>query len=82
MSADLSTGKTPVTRSSAGHTKGGISLHMAPGFAPISGTQMSPEEYFKRKVVLITECAFSEAFLPRWEVKQSQAGFHATYATY
>ena len=56
MSADLGTGKTPVSRASAGaaHTKGGLSVHMAPAYAPMSGTQLPPSEYRKRKVALLT----------------------------
>lgn len=49
MSSDLSTGRTP-----AAHTKGGLSVHMAPAAGAIFGTQVSPEEYRKRKVALLT----------------------------
>ncbi|BGO89976.1 hypothetical protein NBRC10512_001960 [Rhodotorula toruloides] len=57
MSADLHTGKTPASRSSAaqqGHTKGGLSMHIKDGYALAAGTKLSPEEYFKRKVALLT----------------------------
>lgn len=50
MSSDLSTGRTPAASS---HTKGGLSVHMAPA-AAMFGTQVSPEEYRKRKVALLT----------------------------
>ncbi|BGP23167.1 GDP-mannose 4,6-dehydratase [Rhodotorula toruloides] len=57
MSADLHTGKSPASRSSAaqqGHTKGGLSVHIRDGYAPMAGTQLSPEQYRQRKVALLT----------------------------
>jgi hypothetical protein len=54
MSDDLSTGKTAVSRSSAGHSKGGLSVHMAPTVGLAQGTQLDPKAYFARKVALIT----------------------------
>jgi len=54
MSADLATGNTPSRQASASHTKGGLSLHMAPTYAPTMGTRLNPEQYRTRKVALIT----------------------------
>ncbi|GJN87283.1 hypothetical protein Rhopal_000231-T1 [Rhodotorula paludigena] len=44
----------PLKRAAASHTKGGLSVHMAPGYAPVMGSQQSPDEYRKRKVALLT----------------------------
>lgn len=44
----------PLKRAAASHTKGGLSMHMAPGYAPVMGSQQSPDEYRKRKVALLT----------------------------
>lgn len=55
MSSDLATGRTPAGRpASSSHTKGGLSVHMAPTHAPVLGAQMTPQDYFKRKVALLT----------------------------
>ncbi|GAA5840675.1 hypothetical protein JCM3766R1_000506 [Sporobolomyces carnicolor] len=55
MSADLSTGNTPSRQAgSSSHTKGGLSLHMAPTYAPTMGSRLDPAQYRTRKVALLT----------------------------
>lgn len=54
MSADLHTGKTPLDAAKSAH-KSSLSVTMAPAIEPFgNSTHLSPEEYRKRKVALIT----------------------------
>lgn len=63
MSADLHTGRTPGSTpllrqesggAAAGH-KSSLSVHMAPDIQPFGrSTNLSPEEYRRRRVALIT----------------------------
>lgn len=62
MSADLHTGKTPLDAVKSAH-KSSLSVTMAPSIQPFgNSTQLSPEEYRKRKVALITG-EFDDMFL-------------------